>query len=198
MIQQDHLLTSHSRAARRDRALLLRALLLLVLLAAGVLAAGLARAAEGASGLPLPRFATTRSSPINVRVGPGTRYDIAWVYVKPGTPVEIVQEFDTWRKIRDFDGSVGWVHQNLLSGKRAGLAAPWDEAEKTPLLSGRDPDGGVRAWLGSKFRVDISSCDGQWCAVSATSKPEEGRTASYSGYLPQAKLWGVYQGEAFD
>lgn len=199
MFNPDQLLTSHSRVARRDRGPLFRALLLLVLLTAGCLAAGLARAAEGeATGLPLPRFATTRSSPINVRVGPSTRYDIAWVYVKPGTPVEIVQEFDTWRKIRDFDGSVGWVHQNLLSGKRAGLAAPWTEEETTPLLSGRDPEGGVRAWLTSKFRVDIKSCDGQWCAVSATSKLEEGRTASYSGYLPQAKLWGVYQGEAFD
>jgi SH3-like domain-containing protein len=198
MFDQHHSTSSRSRAYRRDRGPLFRALLLLALLAFGALAASLARAAEGASGLPLPRFATTRSSPINVRVGPGTRYDIAWVYVKPGTPVEIVQEFDTWRKIRDFDGSMGWVHQNLLSGKRAGLAAPWDEDGRTPLLSGRDPDGGVRAWLGSRFRVDIRSCDGQWCAVSATSHPEEGRTASYSGYLPQAKLWGVYQGEQFD
>jgi SH3-like domain-containing protein len=198
MFNPAHPTSLQSRAFRRDRGPLYRALLLLVLLAVAALAAGLARAAEGASGLPLPRFATTRSSPINVRVGPGTRYDVAWVYVKPGTPVEIVQEFDTWRKIRDFDGSVGWVHQNLLSGKRAGLAAPWDEDGKTALFSGRDPDGGVRAWLGSKFRVDIKSCDGQWCAVSATAQPEPGRTASYSGYLPQAKLWGVYQDEEFD
>src|SRR5690606_22305393 len=182
-----------SRASRRDLGPVFRALLLLVLLAGGVLAASLAAADGEASGLPLPRVATTRASPINVRVGPSTRYDIAWVYVKPGTPVEIVQEFDTWRKIRDFDGSVGWVHQNLLSGKRAGLAAPWDENEKTALLSGRDAEGGVRAWLSSKFRVEIKSCDGQWCAVNATAEPEPGRSASYSGYLPQAKLWGVYQ-----
>ena len=39
-------------------------------------------AAEGPSGLPLPRFVTTRSTPINVRVGPGTKYAVAWVYVK--------------------------------------------------------------------------------------------------------------------
>jgi SH3-like domain-containing protein len=199
MFDQHHSIFSDSRADRRDRGPLFRALLLLVVLFGGALAAGLARAAEGAvTGLPLPRFATTRSSPINVRVGPSTRYDIAWVYVKPGTPVEIVQEFDTWRKVRDFDGSLGWVHQSLLSGKRAGLAAPWSEGEQTPLLSGRNADGGVRAWLGSRFRVDIKSCDGKWCAVSATVGPETGRTASYSGYMPQAKLWGVYEGEAFD
>ena len=163
----------------------------------GGIAETTALAQENPTGLPLPRFASTRSSPINVRVGPGTRYDVAWVYVKPGTPVEIIQEFDTWRKIRDVDGSVGWVHQNLLSGKRAGLAAPWKEGEQTALLSGRNADDGVRAWLGSNFRVEIDSCDGEWCEVSATAR-SDGRSASYSGFLPQSELWGVYQGEAFD
>ena len=43
------------------------------------------------SGLPLPRFATTRSEPINVRVGPGTKYEVAWTYLKSGIPVEVVQ-----------------------------------------------------------------------------------------------------------
>ena len=36
-------------------------------------------AAETPSGLPLPRFVTTRSTPINVRVGPGTKYDVSWI-----------------------------------------------------------------------------------------------------------------------
>jgi SH3-like domain-containing protein len=175
-----------------DISVLLRAVLFVILLLIPTLVA----AAEGPSGLPLPRFATTRSTPINVRVGPGTKYDVAWVYVKAGTPVEIVQEFDTWRKIRDFDGSEGWVHQNLLSGKRAGLAAPWRNGEQIPLLAGRNPDGGVRAYLGPGFRVEISGCDGAWCEVSATARQDGGNT--YSGYLPQTELWGVYEGEKFD
>jgi SH3-like domain-containing protein len=154
-------------------------------------------AGDNPSGLPLPRFATTRSDEINVRVGPGTRYDIAWVYVKAGQPVEIVQEFDTWRKIRDVDGTEGWVHQNMLSGKRAGIAAPW-QGDEIPLLSNRDDPGGVRAWLRPGFRVDISGCDGAWCEVIATSRSEDGPTATYAGYLRQSNLWGVYQGEEFD
>lgn len=198
MFNPDQLLTSHSRVARRDRGPLFRALLLLVLLTAGCLAAGLARAAEGeATGLPLPRFATTRSTPINVRVGPGTRYDIAWVYVKSGTPVEIIQEFDTWRKIRDVDGAEGWIHQNLLSGKRAGLAAPWQSEGQIPLLSRKGETEGVRAWLGPGYRVDIDRCDGTWCEVKATAELANGK-ATYSGYLSQTDLWGVYKGEEFN
>lgn len=177
------------RQMSRFRALLLVALLLLLPFPVA--------AQDNPSGLPLPRFVTTRSTPINVRVGPGTRYEVAWVYVKAGTPVEIVQEFDTWRKIRDFDGSEGWVHQNLLSGKRAGLVRP-DGSEQVALLAGPSADSGVRAYLSPGFHVDISECDGAWCEVSATDHPENGRPAVYSGYLPQADLWGVYENEQFD
>jgi len=155
-------------------------------------------AAEGPSGLPLPRFATTRSTPINVRIGPGTKYGVAWVYVKSGTPVEIVQEFDTWRKVRDVDGSEGWIHQNLLSGKRAGVVEPPTGESQVVLLAGRDSDSGVRAYLGSGYRVDIAKCDGAWCEVSASYAPDTGGHANVSGYVPQGALWGVYQNEAFD
>ena len=156
-------------------------------------------APDNPSGLPLPRFVTTRSTPINVRVGPGTKYDVAWVYVKAGTPVEIIQEFDTWRKIRDVDGSEGWLHQNLLVGNRAGLVAPWKpDGEQIALLRGPAEDAGVRAWLTSKFRVDIKECDGDWCKVVATAKPAGASPQSFDGYVRQAELWGVYQGEKFD
>lgn len=182
---------------RHARRLVVLALLLLVGVPMQALVVPPVLAAENPSGLPLPRFATTRSTPINVRLGPGTKYDVAWVYVKAGVPVEIVQEFDTWRKIRDFDGSEGWVHQNLLSGKRAGLVAPWRSGEQVPLRARDAEDAGVRAWLGNGFRVEISSCNGKWCSVIATTT-QNGKAATYSGYLPQANLWGAYENEEFN
>ncbi|CDP52111.1 SH3 domain-containing protein [Paradevosia shaoguanensis] len=184
-----------SLSSLRLLAIALAALLILALQPAYALAQS---ATGNPSGLPLPRFVTTRSTPINVRVGPGTKYDIAWVYVKAGLPVEIVQEFDTWRKIRDLDGSEGWVHQNLLSGGRAGYVAPWSSGQQIPLRSKAAEEAGVRAYLTSGFRVEISKCDGAWCEVSATDHPANGRPTTYTGYLPQGDLWGVYQGEKFD
>jgi SH3-like domain-containing protein len=179
---------------------LIRALFMLgLMVAAGLVPIGHARAAgPGPSGLPLPRFVTTGSDRINVRVGPGERYNIAWVYVKEGTPVEIIQEFDTWRKIRDADGQEGWVHSKMLSGRRAGITAPGEAATQIPLLSRAGDANGIRAYLGSGFRVDISKCDGSWCEVSATTHPKSGNGATYSGYLQQAQLWGVYPDEEFD
>jgi SH3-like domain-containing protein len=155
-------------------------------------------AQDNPSGLPLPRFATTRSEPINVRVGPGTKYDVAWTYLKSGIPVEIVQEFDTWRKIRDVDGTEGWVHQNLLSGTRAGYAAPLMANGEIALRSNRSEDGGVRARLGPGLKVVIKECDGSWCEVTANHQDQNQRSTSYSGFLRQEELWGVYPDEAFD
>src|SRR6202012_2445570 len=68
--------------------------------------------------LPLPRFVSLDANDVNMRAGPGTEYPILWQYHRKGLPVEIVQEFDTWRRIRDRDGAIGWVQANLLSNKR--------------------------------------------------------------------------------
>ncbi len=171
-------------------------LVLTALLLAGLQMPALAQNSLGASGLPLPRFVSLTSEPINVRVGPGTRYELAWVYVKSRLPVEIIQEFDTWRKIRDLDGQEGWVHQNLLSGRRMGYIAPWDDTARVALRARNNSEARVRAWLSSKFLIRIEKCDGQFCQVSAKNISGEGR-ATYSGYVAQFEIWGVYPGEEF-
>ncbi len=72
--------------------------------------------AANTSGLPVPRFVSLKSDETNVRTGPGTRYPIAWVYRRAGMPVEVVEEYDLWRKIRDVEGTTGWVHKTMLAG----------------------------------------------------------------------------------
>jgi SH3-like domain-containing protein len=175
-------------------AVFLRAALALFLLAAPTLAEA---AATNPSGLPLPRFVTIKGKESNVRVGPGYQYDVAWTYQVPGTPVEIIQEFDVWRRIRDVDGSTGWVHQNMLSGNRAGYVTE-DAGPQVALKASAGDDSGVVAWVGPGFPVKISSCQKGWCAVVAVDHPTDGHPANYSGFLPETDLWGVYKGENFD
>lgn len=179
------------------RHLVLRIVTVCLALLAMVCASPAWAQADNPSGLALPRFASTRSTPINVRVGPGTKYDVAWTYLKAGVPVEIVQEFDTWRKIRDVDGEEGWVHQNLLSGTRTGYVTPVRANAEIDLRSAKSDDAEVRALLGPGLRVQIKECDGDWCEVSA-SGGEEQRSSSYAGFLRQEEIWGVYPDEAFD
>ena len=72
----------------------------------------------GASGLPLPRFISISADRANMRAGPGEQYPIMWVYEKKLYPMEIVEEYEQWRKVRDNEGSEGWIHVVLLSWRK--------------------------------------------------------------------------------
>jgi len=152
-------------------------------------------AQDNPSGLPLPRFVSTRSSPVNVRVGPGTRYEIAWNFRVSGVPVEIIQEFDTWRKIRDSEGDEGWVHQSLLVGNRVGYAMPLMANGEVEMRANPSAEAQMRARLAGGVRVSISECTGDWCQVAAG---QPGERATYTGWVRQEELWGVYPDEEFD
>jgi SH3-like domain-containing protein len=75
----------------------------------------------GASRLAIPRFVSLSSDTVNMRAGPGVRYPITWVYRRKGTPFMVMAEFEYWRKVRDADGTEGWMHRSLLSGRRMAL-----------------------------------------------------------------------------
>ena len=72
---------------------------------------------------PLPRFVSLRSDEVYVRTGPGQKYPVQWIFRKKDVPVEIILEYDVWRKVKDYDGHEGWVHKTLLSGKRTSQPA---------------------------------------------------------------------------
>lgn len=148
--------------------------------------------AVGASGLPLPRFASLKSDRVNLRQGPGTDYPTSWVFRRAGLPVEIVKEFETWRQVRDADGVTGWVQQSLLSGRRTAVVLPWEIKDQsaprlqTSLYSDDSSSSRAEAIIEAGVIADVSSCDGRWCMVSVDA---------YSGYIEQKNLWGAYTGE---
>lgn len=143
------------------------------------------------SGLPIPRFVTLKSGRVNLRVGPGRNYPVEWMYTKSGLPVEIIQEYDNWRRIRDSEGTEGWINQSLLSGKRSGIAAPWFKGKEASITLTREPDEMSRliATVEPGAIGMIEQCDGHWCEM---------RFGSYSGYVQQALIWGAYPDETFD
>ncbi|QJR20380.1 SH3 domain-containing protein [Pelagibacterium halotolerans] len=151
-----------------------------------------------ASGLPIPRFVSMRNAPTNVRVGPGTNYDIAFTFLRPGVPVEITAEFDTWRRIRDVEGDEGWVHQNLVVGDRTALVAPWQAEGPIALRVAAGPESAVRAWLSPNMLVSVRTCTGTACEIRLSHTGPDGHATTYQGFVAQETLWGVYEGEVFD
>ncbi|AVX02745.1 SH3 domain-containing protein [Maritalea myrionectae] len=156
---------------------------------------------SGPSGLPLPRFVSLGSSKINVRHGPGQKYQIAWIFTQSGLPVEVIQEFDTWRKVRDSEGDEGWIHQSLLSGRRTGLIAPWLNAQSQaiPLYARADRGAPLRAQLAPQVLVTVEECDQSWCEVAGRFQPgEDDRQQNFKGWVEKQFVWGVYSDETFD
>jgi len=139
------------------------------------------------SGLPLPRFVTLRAVEVNLRAGPGTRYPVEWIYKKRGLPVEVVAEFDTWRKIRDWQGTQGWVHQGMLSGQRAVIV----RTPKEFLRTTGDETARALAQVENGVVGIIDQCPTQalWCQI---------RIDSFQGWLPRASVWGLYPHETIE
>lgn len=153
---------------------------------APVISAGAPNQTGSRSGLPVPRFVSLKSARVNVRVGPGEDYKIAWIFTRSALPVEVIQEYDTWRRIRDSDGTVGWVFQSLLSGKRTAVVATWGGNDPRPLHASATSDSSVTAYLQPGVMGQLDRCHQGWCRISG---------AQYSGWIPQDQLWGTYQGE---
>jgi SH3-like domain-containing protein len=135
--------------------------------------------------LPIPRFVSLRSEEVNLRTGPGVRYPVEWVFVRRQMPVEILQEFENWRRVRDREGTEGWVHQSMLAGRRTGVVL--GEGGRAHELKRRPEEGApALARIEPGVIVTLIECAGGWCRTEA---------GGFRGWLPRGAIWGVYPQE---
>lgn len=122
-----------------------------------------------------------------MRTGPGVRYPVTWVYQRRSLPVEVTDEFDTWRRVRDPDGEEGWVHQSMLSGQRTGVIT----SDVTPLYKGSTPSSAVLAQVSPGVVVTVERCPRQtdFCLIEADG---------IEGWVKRGVFWGLYDGEEID
>ena len=149
-------------------------------------------ASTGKSGLPLPRFVSLKSKRVNMRVGPGREYQVAWMYQKPGLPMEIIQEYDNWRKVRDPEGNEGWILHSLLTGKRTAIIAPWDRAQSgknVEMLSSPDASASVKAEMEPGVVASVQECTDSWCRIEVSG---------VAGIVNKNDIWGVYPDEIIE
>ncbi|MEF2071373.1 SH3 domain-containing protein [Consotaella aegiceratis] len=152
--------------------------------------AGAGAAGSGGTGLPLPRYVSLKAERVNMRVGPGTEYAVSWLYLKRGLPMEVVQEYDLWRRVRDSEGTEGWVYHSLLSGDRTAEAAPWLKGKEATIdvRAQASEDSTLIAQMQPGVVSKVDTCGLGWCEIEVA-----GRT----GYVHQHEIWGVYPDEQF-
>ncbi len=143
-----------------------------LLVAAGVAETPPAQAQESA------RFVSLKAEVANLRVGPGRRYPIDWVYRKPGLPLLVVAHFDQWRWVQDHEGTKGWMHRSLLSTERTALIV--DAVQTVREEASPEAAAVLRAEPG--VIAALKGCEGRWCRIAL---------AGEEGWVRDSAIWGA-------
>jgi SH3-like domain-containing protein len=133
--------------------------------------------AAGSSGLPIPRFVSLGTNKVYVRTGPGKQYPIDWIYQRKNLPVEVTAEYDIWRRVRDHEGSSGWVHGSMLSGRRT---VTIQNGIQTLYYK---PDLQSRPVMRAEADViaELRRCQPGWCEIQIDGK---------RGWIKISGIWG--------
>jgi SH3-like domain-containing protein len=95
-----------------------------------------------------------------------------------GLPVEVIDEFEDWRRVRDHDGTVGWVHRFMLVSRRTVLVMG---ATRT-LRRKPEPDATGLAYLEAGVIADLTDCRKAWCRIEAQG---------FDGWLHRSEIFGT-------
>lgn len=144
------------------------------------------QAVVGESGLTIPRFVSIDTDKVNMRTGPGDQYPILWVYQRNDLPLVVTSEYGQWRRVRDFEGTSGWMHRALLSG------------ERTAIVTGSvirnlyaEPNRGSEIVIKARPGVvaPILRCTKGWCQLNMAGR---------EGWLPEGHIWGTFTSELIE
>lgn len=136
----------------------------------------------------LPRFVSLRSSPVNARSGPGVKYPIEWVYMQKSAPVEVIAEFEDWRRIRDWQGSESWIKSQMLNIKRfAKVVTPGENN----LYAKSNYKSKVIARVEDEAIGEVKKCppNNEFCLI---------KFEQIEGWMPRQNLYGIYKNEVVD
>ncbi len=133
----------------------------------------------------VPYWASISAGDAFLRTGPGRAYPATWRYRRANLPVVVVQVHESWRKIRDQEGTMGWMAAVLLSAERTAIVTG-----ETQAMRGAPNDAARVLWhVASGVVGHIRHCARGWCEFNVAGK---------TGYVKVAGLWGVGPREVID
>ena len=142
-------------------------------------------AALGAASVPQPYFVSVKTDEAYMREGPSDMHRVKWVYRRKGLPLEVIASFDVWRRVRDMDGEIGWMHMALLSRDRMALVIGGTDVQ---VYSRDDTTSEVRATAQPGAIGRLLGCEPLACEVEF---------AGAEGWVARARLWGIHAGDEF-
>jgi SH3-like domain-containing protein len=141
--------------------------------------------ATSASASSTQEFASLRSDKVYLREGPTYQHRVLWVYQRKGWPMAVIDSYEGWRRVRDKDGTTGWVSATMLSAARTVVIAA---ATKVPISANPGFGAKVIALAEPGVVAGLKACKPRFCEVSA---------GDIDGWVEKNKIWGVGAGEVF-
>lgn len=130
-------------------------------------------------------YASIRRDQAYLREGPSYAHKVLWVYRRKDYPVKIIESFDAWRRVKDANGTVGWMHHTQLSDTRTVVFIGFtNSALQAEFL----PTSKVVAYAAPGVVAKLKACKPAACEVE---------TSGIEGWVDKKNIWGVDLGEVF-
>jgi len=122
-------------------------------------------------------FLSLKNNKVNLRQGPSFDYPIKLIYNKRYLPIIILDKYDTWKKIKDFENNSGWIHVSQLSKKKSAINIKNQSVlyKKSTIYS--EPIAKIE--IGRLLLIE--KCKINWCKIT---------TGNYEGWILKNYLWG--------
>lgn len=114
----------------------------------------------------------------NVRSGPGTENTKLW-QVKRNTPIEVIGSQDGWYLFKDFEGTKGWIHEDLVDDFET--VAIKDGKDLVNIRSGPGTDHDVTLQAGEGVAFKVLDKEGDWLHVQHADGEK--------GWIHRAVIW---------
>ena len=122
-------------------------------------------------------FLSLKNEKVNLRTGPSFNHPIKLIYNKKYLPVIILDKFETWREIKDFENNSGWIHVSQLSKKKSAI-----NIKKNSILYKSST---IYSQPIAKLKIGrlvlVNKCKKNWCKISS---------GKFGGWIFKNSLWG--------
>ena len=123
------------------------------------------------------KYLTTRYNEVNVRNGPGLNNLILFKILKKGYPLLIIEKFENWYRVIDFNDNKGWISKTQLSNDSYVIIVKPEKVLKFPNHNSK-----ILAIAKMNFILELEKCRKKWCKVKSNK---------IKGWVPKQSLWGV-------
>ena len=139
-----------------------------------------------AQGRPTPYWASISAGEAMMRTGPGRNYPATWLYRRADLPIQVVEVYQSWRKVKDPDGTEGWMLVQLLSDTRTAIVTG---TEPRPMHEKASESSRIVFHAEPGVVGRITECNPDWCRLDVRGR---------RGFIRTDHFWGVDPGERLE